>query len=145
MYERGGATYLNDRYAIVTAGAELAARAARSNEGTEYAPLFERAIKDLVADQALLLELMEGSGAAQDKLASGRLTAHSPQSRVVEIDVLTAVLTTLDGTWAWLLSRAPDHFEALEAARRRARRNLERLADLRPQAVADDRLAVPSR
>lgn len=151
MHQRRLATYLNDRAALLTAGAELAGRAAISNVHSPYGPLFARAVKDFEADRALLREIMAAHDVSPDRLKSGaawlgeklgrlkpndQLTGYSPLSRVVELDVLTAVVATLDGTWAALAPLFGDHAAALGEARERAQRTLDELATLRPKAVA---------
>ena len=152
MHERRLATYLNDRHAILTAGNELAGRARSSNEGTVYGPLFERVERDLAEDRLLLRTIMAAHEVSPDRLKSGmawigeklgrlkpndQLTGYSPLSRVVELDALTAMISVLDGTWSSLKELLTTHQDELEAARERARRNLDELGTLRPQALRE--------
>lgn len=152
MHERRLATYLNDRHAILTAGTQLAGRAHASNEGSAYGPLLERVASDLEDDRVLLRTIMAGHEVSPDRVKSSlawvgeklgrlkpndQLTGYSPLSRVVELDVLTAVITTLDGMWVSLAEVLDAHQDELAAAHERARRNLDELATLRPEAVAE--------
>lgn len=152
MHKRRLATYLNDRHAVLTAGAQLAARARASNADTAYGPLLERIEADLEADRVLLRAIMAAHDVSPDRVKSalasvgeklgrlkpnGQLVGYSPLSRVVELDALTAIMTTLDGAWVALGELLTAHREALEDAHERARRDLDELAALRPQALRE--------
>lgn len=152
MHERRLAIYLNDRYAVLVAGLELAGRARAANEGTQYGPIFERAERDLTEDQALLRGVMSAHDITPDRLKAGaawvgeklgrlkpndQLRGYSPLSRMVELDVLTAVLTTLDAMWTALPEALPDLRDDLALAHERARRNLDELDTLRPGALRE--------
>lgn len=152
MHERRLATYLNDRYAILTAGVELAARACASNKGTRYGPLLERIERDLGEDRALLRGIMDAHGVKPDRLKSGaawvgerlgrlkpndQLRGYSPLSRVVELDGLTAIVGAIGGMWQSLPAVMPERREELAAAGKRERRNLDDLDALRPEALRE--------
>jgi hypothetical protein len=152
MNERRLATYLNDRYAILVAGTELAGRARASNEGTQYGPALERIDGDLNQDRTLLRSIMSARDVKPDRLKSGaawvgeklgrlkpndQLRGYSPLSRVVELDALTAILSTLDGMWEALPDILPELRDDLAGAHQRARRNLDELGTLRPQALRE--------
>lgn len=131
MNERRLAAYLNDRHAILTAGTQLAGRAHVSNADTVYGPLPERIAHDLESDHDLLRTLMAAYDVSPDRLKSSlawvgerlgrlkpndQLVGYSPLSRVIEFDGLTAIITTLDGTWVALKQLLTAHQDALEAA-----------------------------
>ena len=152
MHPRRLATYLNDRLALLTAGVELAGRAVASNGGTAYGPLLERIAADFEEDRALLTTLMAAHAVKPDRLKRGvawmgeklgrlkfndQLKGYSPLSRVVELDGLTAIVSVLRGSWAALEEVLPGEPEALIAAQKRARRNLDELDSLRPDAVRE--------
>ena len=152
MNERRLATYLNDRYAILTAGAQLAGRAAASNVKSPYGPLLDRIARNMEEDRVLLKTIMAAQGISPDRIKSslawmgeklGRLkpndqiTGYSPLSRVVEMDGLTAIITTLDGAWLALAGVLHTQKDALAEAHDRATLNLDELAALRPQALRE--------
>jgi hypothetical protein len=152
MHERRLATYLNDRHAILVAGNELAGRARASNEGTVYGPALERIERDLDADRTLLRGIMQAHDVTPDRLKSGaawvgeklgrlkpndQLRGYSPLSRMVELDALTAVITALDGMWTALPEVLPELRDDVAGAHERARRNLDELDTLRPQALRE--------
>jgi hypothetical protein len=152
MHERRLATYLDDRHALLVAGAELAGRARQSNEGTAYGPLLERIERDLSEDRTLLRGIMSARDISPSRLKSGaawigeklgrlkpndQLTGYSPLSRVVELDALTAIIGALDGMWRALPELLPELADDLGGADRRARRNLDELDTLRPQALRE--------
>lgn len=154
LHDRRLATYLNDRLAVATAGAELARRALSSNRGTPYEPALEAVAAALESDEQLLREVMAALGARVDRVKLGAawlgeklgrlkpndaLVRYSPLSRVVELDALAALLRTLEGTWTALEGllgtdpRVPD----LSGARERVQAGLARLEPLRAPAAAD--------
>ncbi len=152
MHQRRLATYLNDRYAVLVAGTELASRAAASNEHQHYGPPLKTVADGLAEDRELLRDVMTTHDVSPDRVKStfalvgerlGRLkpndqlTGYSPLSRVVELDGLTAIVTTLAGTWASLATVIDTHGPELEHAQKRALASLERLARLRPDALRD--------
>lgn len=158
MHQRRLATYLNDRDAILVAGGELANRAASSNEHQHYGPPLRLIADGLAEDRDLLRSIMDAHGVAPDRVKTsfawvgeklGRLkpndqiSGYSPLSRVVELDGLTAIVTTLASTWASLALVLPTHGPELDHAQKRARASLERLEALRPDALKEALLQPP--
>ncbi len=152
MHERRLATYLNDRDAILVAGGELAQRAAAANEHQPYGPPLRAVAGALAEDRELLKAIMAAHDVAPDRVKTtfawvgeklGRLkpndqlAGYSPLSRVVELDGLTAIVTTLESTWAALPSVIDSHGPELDHAQKRARASLDQLATLRPDALRE--------
>lgn len=152
MHQRRLATYLNDRNAILVAGGELASRAAASNEHQHYGPPLKAVAAALEEDRELLRVIMAAQGVAPDRVKTtfawageklGRLkpndqiSGYSPLSRVVELDGLTAIVTTLQSTWTALAAVLDTHGPELAAAQQRAKTSLDQLATLRPDALKD--------
>ena len=96
--------YLNDHLAGATAGANLARRAAASNEGTVYGPELEAVANEIEEDRAALLDVMQRLAVGQDHLKTalawgaekvgrlklnGQLLGYSPLSRLEEIEALS--------------------------------------------------------
>ena len=152
MHKRRLATYLNDRNAILVGGTQLAARAAAANEHQPYGPPLRAVEAGLREDRELLDAIMAAHDVSPDRLKStaawvgervGRLkpndqiTGYSPLSRVVELDGLTAIVTTLLSTWEALAAVLDTHGPDLAHAQQRARASLDQLATLRPDALRD--------
>ena len=96
--------YLNDHLAAATAAANLARRAAGTNEGTEYGRGLESVAEEIEDDRAALVGLMQRLSVGQDHLKTalawsaekagrlklnGQLRGYSPLSRLEEIEVLS--------------------------------------------------------
>lgn len=152
MHERRLATYLNDRDAILVAGGELAARAAASNEHQHYGPPLRAIADGLRQDRELLRSIMAAHDVPPDRVKTSfawvgeklgrlkpndQLSGYSPLSRVVELDGLTAVITTLASTWAALPGILDTHGPELDHAHKRARASLDQLETLRPDALKE--------
>lgn len=63
--------YLNDHLAAATAGANLARRAAGSNEGTAYGPGLEAVANEIEQDRAALVDVMRRLSVGHDHLKTG--------------------------------------------------------------------------
>lgn len=154
LHQRRLATYLNDRLAVATAGAELARRALSSNEGTRYEEALRRACDGVEADRRLLREVMRSLDVGEDHLKQGAawlgeklgrlkpndaLLSYSPLSRVVEVEALAVVLAALRGTWATLdeLLGADPRMPGVSGARDRAAADLDAVEALRAPAAAE--------
>jgi hypothetical protein len=96
--------YLNDHLAGATAGAELARRAAGSNQGTRYGPVLEAIAEEIAEDREALLGIMGRLGVGRDRLKvglgwgaekagrlkiNGRLLRYSALSRLEELELLS--------------------------------------------------------
>jgi hypothetical protein len=96
--------YLNDHLAGATVGANLARRAARSNEGTGYGTGLQAIADEVEEDRAALVEVMRRLSVGQDRLKTGlawgaeragrlklngQLVGYSPLSRLEEIEALS--------------------------------------------------------
>jgi hypothetical protein len=96
--------YLNDHLAAATAGADLARRAAGSNEGTAYGPGLTALADEIAEDRATLLHVMQRLSVGQDHLKTafawgaekagrlklnGQVLGYSPLSRLEEIEALS--------------------------------------------------------
>jgi ferritin-like metal-binding protein YciE len=140
--------YLNDHLAGATAGADLAARAASENEGSEFGEALAELAREIAKDRDELLSIM-GSlerqvdhvklavGWTAEKFArlkpNGRVFGYSPLSRLLELEGLAGGIRGKRALWRALAAAADVHAD-LDAAR------LELLA-----ARADDQLEVVDR
>lgn len=108
------AIYLNDHLAGATGGVELARRARSSNRDTEMGDALAQLCAEIEADRATLERMMEKLDVKRDrpKIAAawaaeklgrlklnGRLTGHSPLSRVVELEMLHLGITGKIQLW----------------------------------------------
>jgi hypothetical protein len=109
--------YLNDHLAGSTVGANLARRAAGSNEGTSYGPVLEELAGEIEADRRSLLDVMERLSIGQDRLKTalawgaektgrlklnGELLGYSPLSRLEELEALSLGVEGKLGLWRTL-------------------------------------------
>src|SRR5437764_745262 len=131
MFPFGGdllAIYLQDHLAAATSGLELARRAHRSNEGTEYGDFLGALEREIAKDRKALRELMNRLEVGEDRLKiaagwtaekagrlklNGRLTSYSPLSRVVELEALMAGVTGKLAGWR-ALRRLAEQDERLD-------------------------------
>jgi hypothetical protein len=107
-------TYLNDHLAGSTVGLELAKRARRSNEGSEYGEVLERIAREIEEDRATLQKLMDAFEIKRDRpkmmgawtaekvgrlKPNGRLLSYSPLSRLIELEMLALGITGKLSLW----------------------------------------------
>lgn len=115
--------YLNDHSAGSTAGLELARRALKNNEGSEYGSFLRDLVQAIEEDKKTLEDLMNTLGISQDRpkqiaawaaeragrlKLNGRLVGYSPLSRVVELEGLLLGVTGKRSLWRSLKDVA-DH------------------------------------
>jgi hypothetical protein len=149
--------YLNDHLAGATAGAELARRAAGSNEGNnDYSPALVQLARKVEEDRKALLAIMSRLGAGTDRTKqllawaaekagrlklNGHLLSYSPLSRLEELEMLTLGVTGKRALWLSLLVLAPDEdrlsTQELETLIDRAQEQLDTLETCRQRAVLD--------
>jgi hypothetical protein len=151
-------TYLNDHLAGSTAGANLARRAAESNEGTSYGPVLATLAAEIQEDRQSLLDVMERLSVGQDRLKlalawgaekagrlklNGELRGYSPLSRLEELEALSLGVEGKLGLWRTLQrTRGSDPRLSgvdLDELVRRARSQRRRLENQRTRA-ADEAL-----
>jgi len=147
-------TYIQDHHAGSVVGVQLARRAARSNEGTEYGDELALLADEIAADQDALEELMEAEGVKPNPVKDGvawtaeklgrlkpnnQLTGYSPLSRVVELEGLTLGITGKLGMWAALREVLGDRHAGTDFARleTRAKDQQQRVDVLRRRACAE--------
>ena len=149
-------TYLNDHLAGSTVGLELAKRARRSNEGSEYGEVLERIAGEIEEDRATLQKLMDAFEIKRDRpkvmgawaaekvgrlKPNGRLLSYSPLSRVVELEFLCLGVTGKLSLWKALLEVADtdDRLDAeeLTALASRAQKQWMGLEEQRLRAAAE--------
>jgi len=140
--------YLNDHLAGATAGANLARRAAASNEGTSYGAALASVADEIEEDRVALLGVMERLSVGHDRLKTalawgaeragrlkinGQLLGYSPLSRLEEIEALSlgvegklALWRALRGTHASDPRLADVDLDELIERARSQRRRLER-------------------
>ncbi|MBN1529737.1 MAG: hypothetical protein JW895_11785 [Thermoleophilaceae bacterium] len=148
--------YLNDHLAGSTAGAELARRAAGSNEGTEYGTFLSTLAGEIQEDRESLQDIMRRLEFGEDipkKVAAwtaekvgrlkpnGQLRGYSPLSRVVELEGLALGITGKLALWKALLELV-DEEPRLKAAelkrlRERAERQQRDVEERRLRAVSE--------
>ena len=146
--------YLNDHLAGAAGGVALAARLARSHQGTTEATPLERLARDVAADRDSLLAIIgslglprtyykEAAALAGERLGrlklNGSLIKRSPLSSVVELEVMTVGVTAKRSGWRSLreLSESDARLDSaqLDELIRRADDQLEVLEQLRIRAV----------
>jgi hypothetical protein len=113
--------YLNDHLAGSTAGAELARRAAGSNEGNDYGAFLAELAREIQEDRESLREIMRRLEYGEDipkkvgawtfeKIGrlkpNGQLRGYSPLSRLVELEGLALGITGKLALWKSLLEVA---------------------------------------
>jgi hypothetical protein len=141
--------YLNDHLAAATAGANLARRAAGSNEGTDYGSALEAVANEIEEDRAALVDVMQRLSVGHDHLKTalawgaeragrlklnGQLLGYSPLSRLEEIEALSLGVEGKLALWRALRSThgsdprlADVDLDELIDRARSQRRKLERL------------------
>ena len=147
--------YLQDHYAGSTGGLELAKRAAKENEGTEFSGPLTRIAGEIREDRDVLKRMMDGLDVsvapvkaglawAAEKAGrvkpNGQLRGYSPLGRLVEVETLIAGVTGKHSLWRALQQVAPAEtrldLHQLEDLERRAQDQLSRLHELRDRAAA---------
>jgi hypothetical protein len=148
--------YLHDHLAGSTAGVELARRAARQNQGSDYGAFLDELAKEIAEDRASLEAIMRNLGTGRDELKNalawtgeklgrlklnGRLTSYAPLSRVIELEGLTLGVQGKLGLWRALHEVAGD-YEELDATElnrliARAERQLGGLGEHHLVAIRD--------
>ncbi len=148
------AIYLNDHLAGSTGGLELARRARRSNEGTELGAHLATLAREIEEDRDELLAIMGRLGIGTDRVKvaagwaaekagrlklNGRITSHSPLSRLVEVEALLMGVHAKLAGWRALrqLTDAEPRLDAeqLDRLSSRAERQIEELT-ARHRAIA---------
>jgi len=114
--------YLNDHLAGATLGLDLAKRAAKANEGTEFGDFLRDLAAELDAHRNQLEDVMArldvtrshvkvGAGWLAEKVGrlklNGRLLEYSPLSRMVELEGLITGSNGRRGLWRSLAAAAP--------------------------------------
>jgi hypothetical protein len=114
--------YLNDHLAGSTLGRDLAQRAAKSNQATEFGDFLQDLAAQIEADRAQLEDVMArldvqpdivkiSAGWLAEKIGrlklNGRLLEYSPLSRVVEIEGLISGVNGKLALWRGLAITAP--------------------------------------
>lgn len=106
--------YLNDHYAASLAGHEVAARAAKSNEGNGFGRYLAQLVTEIERERTELEHVMQELDIGIDRLKvsaawtaekfgrlklNGRLRDYSPLSRVIELEALCAGINAKLGLW----------------------------------------------
>jgi hypothetical protein len=155
MDDRLLSIYLNDHLAGMSVGRSLAQRSVGNNSGHEVGGPLREILEEIEADAEVLREVMARVGARKDGLKqvaaavaerigrlklNGRLVGYSPLSRVEELEGLVIGVSGKLALWRTLERLAPgDPRIAFDFAGlvRRAESQLERLEQLRVQAVEE--------
>ena len=146
--------YLQDHYAGSTGGLELAKRAAKENEGTEFGGPLTRVAGEIREDRDELKRIMDrldvsaapvkaGLAWAAEKAGrakpNGQVRGYSPLGRQVEVEALISGVTGKLNLWRTLQRVAPSEgrldVTQLEGLERRAEDPLTRLHELRDRAA----------
>ena len=146
--------YLQDHYAGSTGGLELAKRAAKENEGTEFGGPLTRITGEIREDRDALKRMMDaldvsaapvkaGLAWAAEKAGrvkpNGQLRGYSPLGRMVEVEALISGVTGKLNLWRTLQQVVPGEprldLHQLEDLERRAQDQLSRLHELRDRAA----------
>jgi hypothetical protein len=147
-------TYLRDHFAGSTSGLALAKRCRESNVGTGYEPLLVTLESEIDEDRQTLLAIMSRLGVAPSEVKSaigavaevigrlktnGHLREYSPASRLMELEMLAAGITTKRNLWRALLVTARPELDTDELDRlvSRATSQLERVLDGHERAAAE--------
>jgi hypothetical protein len=148
------AIYLNDHLAAATSARELARRAARSNQGSDYGRVLEKLAEELNDDRCALLAIMAELDVAVDRIKlvagwgaeklgrfkfNGRLLGYSPLSRLIELEVLELGVHGKLALWRSLQQLQPEQLSStnLGPLLARAERQIEGLEEHRVRAVAE--------
>lgn len=139
--------YLNDHFALATAGRELVRRTLASNRGTPLGGHLASLHREIVEDRETLQKVMRAVGARVDQVKvgmawmgekvarlklNGRIVGYSDLSRVVELEALGQGVEWKRDLWRSLAVVAPTDpslvafdFEALAGRAQRQRDELE--------------------
>ncbi len=154
------AIYLNDHLAGSTVGVELAKRAAKANEGTEYGPELARIADEIDTDREELKTMLAELEIGEDKLKTsagwlaekfgrlklnGSLLSYSPLSRLIELEGLFLGVNGKRSMWLNVQSSLGARVKSVDLADliARAESQAERLETLR-HAAAAEALAPPA-
>jgi hypothetical protein len=149
--------YLNDHYAGSTAGAELAKRAAKNNDGnTEFGPTLATLAIEIDEDRDALKRIMDRLDVSEDRIKAtifwvgekvgrlkpnGELLQFSPLSRLVEIEGLISGVGGKHSLWRVLIDLAAQDSRLdqadLERLAGRAEEQLSQLHELRGAAARE--------
>jgi hypothetical protein len=143
------AIYLRDHLAGATGGVELARRAARQNQGSEFGAPLAALASEIEEDRAQLRAILRSLDVRPDPLKAGiawgaekagrlklngELRGYSPLSRLVEIEALAGGVTGKLSLWRNLRAIAPAEPRldpaGLDALAGRAEAQLDRLHEL---------------
>ena len=147
-------TYLRDHFAGSTSGLALAKRCRESNAGTPYEPLLHALETEIEEDRQSLRAIMSRLGVAPSDVKSaigaiaevvarlktnGHLREYSPASRMVELEMLAAGVTTKRNLWRALRVTARPELDTDELDRliARATSQLERVLDGHERAATE--------
>jgi hypothetical protein len=145
--------YLGDHLGGATFGAELARRAAASNQETEFGPELAQLASEIEADRRELEQIIEALGRPRDRIKpaagwlvekagrlkpNGRLLSYSPLSRVIELEGLAGGVNAKLALWRALRAVVADEprleAHALDRLISRAETQLDRIAALHARA-----------
>jgi hypothetical protein len=135
--------YLDDHLAVLVGGGELARRTLRETKDEEIRHFLEQVLPELEDDRVAAERVVRSLGRAPNRLKqrlawagekagrlklNGAITAHSPLSRLVELEGMAAILGASHALWTSLAHAGPA--DGREDAARRAARAGERRAAL---------------
>lgn len=133
--------YLDDHLAVLTGGCELVQRTLGETNDPEIRSLLEQVLQELREDREAATAVVRSLGRtpntlkqrlawAVEKLGrlklNGAVTAHSPLSRLVELEGIAGILGASRALWQALAQAGPS--DGRDDAARRAARAEERLA-----------------
>jgi hypothetical protein len=147
-------TYLRDHFAGSTSGLALAKRCRESNAGTGYEPLLVALESEIDEDRQSLRAIMSRLGVTPSEVKSaigaigevvgrlktnGHFREYSPASRLIELEMLAAGITTKRNLWRALRVAARPELASDELDRliSRATSQLERVRDGHERAAAE--------
>lgn len=134
--ERRLRIYLNDHLAATVLARELARRSLGRNRGSELGAFLEGFLRDQSRERATLLEAMRRVGVAPQsfKIAAawmaerigrlkpnGQLSGYSPLSRLLEIEVLLALIRGARSMWLALAHLDDERLRGLDLLQGAAR------------------------
>ena len=147
-------TYLRDHFAGSTSGLALAKRCRESNVGTPYEPLLIDLESEIDDDRQSLRAIMSrldvdpsevksAMGAVAEVIGrlktNGHIREYSPSSRMVELELLAAGITTKRNLWRALrvTTRPELDTDELDRLIARATSQLERVLDGHERAATE--------